>query len=154
MRPNHNSTVAVLRLSDQDRNLQVLLLKCLPIPNRPEDEIFYKIPGGVGKNGEEPEDTARRELKEETGLKIPKKVKLNLVDVEMIGSHTKYGYYVLRQHCNGSIRKIPHNDRKTRFVGTEWVPIERALELIQPREENRSQHDLLSTLKASHEIFA
>jgi 8-oxo-dGTP pyrophosphatase MutT (NUDIX family) len=125
----------------------VLLVKCLPVPPRPEDEIFYEIPGGDKKHAEGPKDTARRETREETGLKVPQKIELREVYLEEQPMHTKYGYQVRRRECKGRLRKDARDDGNKRIVGYEWVDLSRAPVLIPPGKGIRSQHDFLIELQ-------
>jgi 8-oxo-dGTP pyrophosphatase MutT (NUDIX family) len=145
--PNHNSRVAITRQDPKGDAAQVLLLKCLLVPPRPEDEIFYEVPGGDKKSAEEPEVTARRETKEETGLKVPKKVKLRKVYLEELRWHTKHGFQVRRRECRGRLRKDAHDDGGKRIVGYEWVDVRDAPSMVPPSKDSRSQHDFLCELE-------
>lgn len=55
----------VLLLDGDDR---LLLFRTAPNPKRPDEEIIWMTPGGASDPGETPEQTARRELFEETGF--------------------------------------------------------------------------------------
>lgn len=55
----------VLLLDADDR---LLLFRTAPDPSKPDEEIIWMTPGGASDPGETPEDTARRELHEETGF--------------------------------------------------------------------------------------
>jgi ADP-ribose pyrophosphatase len=144
----HNSVVAVYRRSGSGGDVEVLLLKCLHNIPRPEDVISYKLPGGKAEAEEIPEETARRELREETGLKLPKKVEPLLIYQTQTLEHVKYGFAVNRASCKGSLYKGVRIDGRTRIVGHAWVSLDRALELIPPSTGNSSHHDVLKALKA------
>jgi 8-oxo-dGTP pyrophosphatase MutT (NUDIX family) len=121
-------------------------MRCLPVPNRPEDEVFYEIPGGDAKGKETPEDTARREPEEEVGIEIPPSAQLIEVYREEAVAHSKHGFQVRSRECKGSIRKDAHDDGNKRIVGTEWVDVDEAPNFIRPAPEGRSQHDFLVAL--------
>jgi 8-oxo-dGTP pyrophosphatase MutT (NUDIX family) len=55
----------VLLLDADDR---LLLFRTAPDPSRPNHDIIWMTPGGASDPGETPEQTARRELLEETGF--------------------------------------------------------------------------------------
>lgn len=56
-------TVGILVFIEED---EILLLKQFRLPSRKE---LWEIPAGKTEKGEEPEEAAKRELKEETGFK-------------------------------------------------------------------------------------
>lgn len=55
----------VLLLDAEDR---LLLFRTAPDPRKPDKDIIWMTPGGASDPGEAPEQTARRELVEETGF--------------------------------------------------------------------------------------
>ena len=55
----------VLLLDAADR---LLLFRTAPDPSKPDEDIIWMTPGGGSDPGETPEETARRELLEETGF--------------------------------------------------------------------------------------
>ncbi len=61
---HRQDSVSVIAFQDPD----TIILTKQEQPNRPEP--FYDVPGGRIENGESPEDAARREFLEETGIHI------------------------------------------------------------------------------------
>jgi 8-oxo-dGTP pyrophosphatase MutT (NUDIX family) len=67
-------------------------------PKKPKP-VFWKLPGGKGKATEKPEAVALRELKEETGVRVPMS-ELRLVASQDRGSHT---FFVFDAHVSAEV---------------------------------------------------
>ncbi|MBX4198698.1 NUDIX hydrolase [Candidatus Parcubacteria bacterium] len=147
----HSSRMVISHPENKDGEAQILLLKCQPFPNKPEDVPWYEIPGGDYKPQatldapkETPEETAKRETREETGLKIPQNAPIEEFYLEILPSgHKKHGFHVTRKCCKGKRHKTPRNDGNKRILENDWFKVSDALALIQPGEDGRTQYDIL-----------
>ena len=144
----HNSVVLILRRTEGDVP-EVLLLRCLPNMHLAEVEPFYKLPGGSATGNETPEETGRREVREETGLKIRLGAPMTRFYAREFERHTKYGLWIWRSHCRGRLNKTPRNDRKTRILDRIWVSLDKAKLLITPGLRNNTQNEMLQILHES-----
>lgn len=99
---------------------------------------------GKPKLGETPEDTALREVLEETGLKAKVLAKIP-------------GRFVGSRRCNEYFLMLPLEDTGTHdgeTLSIRWVPLEEAIELIsQSRRPNRRARDL-QLLRAAFELLS
>ncbi len=83
-------------------------------PNSPE--LQCKIPGGVGERDETVEIIARRETKEELGLKIKIRAPLHELTRVARGGHVKVGFMTHRKVCRGELRtKLLRESKSTLF---------------------------------------
>jgi len=62
---------------------------------------YWKLPGGKGEGGETAEETARRELEEETGIKVPVVEDFQPVGRESRKAHMMYFFLVYRAGLDG-----------------------------------------------------
>ncbi len=66
--PGHSDAVVIVPiLRGRGRPPRLVMLREYRVP---VSDYIYAFPAGLGEKGESPEDVARRELKEETGLEI------------------------------------------------------------------------------------
>ncbi len=144
----HNSVVFILKPTER-RVPDVLLLRAMPNMHIAEEEVHYRPPGGTAEGKETPEETARRETRQETGLKIPSSAPLNLFYKREFGRHTKYGFWIMRSDCRGSYNKFTRHDRKNRIIGRTWVPLDEAQNLIPPSEKGSTHNEMLRMLYES-----
>jgi len=124
---------------------RILLAYCVPLhPNQGSNNPAPRIPGGGSKFEETQEETAIRELFEETGLQAKSQAKIVRVYQRPFGVHIKCGFLAARSEFEGSIRhRNPPKDQKVKFVGYRWLTFAEALEEITPYPGSRSQHDIL-----------
>ena len=125
----------------------MLLIETIPQHPRPEDRSIFKIPGGSAKNNKEtPEETGKREFREETGRKIRSKTELERVVSIVRPGHSKLGYMVDDKLCKGRLYKKGDDlvyERKTRIIGWHWKTFEEALRLIPRASDNDHYHMIL-----------
>lgn len=92
-----------------------------------------KFPGGCGGAGTEypndtPQDSLRRELNHETGLRLDSMDGVTLVNEftpQHNPEHTKYFYLVEYASCAGNLRQKPIKDGEEDLGVPEWVPARR-----------------------------
>lgn len=86
----------------------------------PLDAVIYQIPGGLVDEGEEPLETAKRELREETGHEASEWQKLGVVQDNpglMDGLSTLF--------LARDVRQIARPSRDTaEFLAFDWYPLE------------------------------
>ena len=108
---------------------------------------FLSVPGGVVDEGEDPQDSALRELIEETGYKGEK---VELWRVEGSGSKLKWDtYYYIIKNC----RKVSEKELDAgEKVNVMEVSLEKFLELADDSSfRNRTFSDILFRIKKTPE---
>lgn len=145
----HNSVGVVYRPSGVKGVNKVLVADYLPRYLRHVEKPRARLAGGGSKPGEDPIATGKRELKEETGLKVKTNAKMILIYSVSKKGHQKNGFLIARSDCKGAIRfRNPPRDRKIKFVGYRWLTFDQALAEIVPVPGFRSQHDILLAARA------
>lgn len=94
----------------------------IPIVSDPNHrgKILWKLPGGTNESGETPEECARREVLEETGIDLNKlhPSKLDLLASEERGTgETRHGFYVFLAPLDvgsGDLRILPQGNEGER----------------------------------------
>lgn len=152
----HNSVVYIVDPGTDGMEDKVLVLTSLPLGVHDRKRARRKPPGGEAKRTgpnetgpwEDPEATSKREVREETGIKIRKKTRLNPLGAvgDDVG-HVKYGFWVLRSECRGSLSKKVYFDGKTKVIARRWMTISAALRVIRPKGTNSSHNDFLRVLQ-------
>ncbi|MDB5254539.1 MAG: hypothetical protein JWL80_605 [Parcubacteria group bacterium] len=149
-RVDHNSVAVVWRPGHLPGVNQMLVAYCIQpdlfrslgcpaFEDIPEEYLSVRVPGGGGNFGESPEDTFRRELREETGLKAKRAAPLHWVYRRRFQAHVKNGFLISRSDCKGSLYKKPYWDRKTVIVGFRWCTFEEALHRFS-QDGHRGSH--------------
>lgn len=96
----------------------------------PLDAVIYQIPGGLIDEGEEPIETAKRELLEETGHQASEWQKLGVVQDNpglMNGSSTLF--------LASGVQRVADPQRdETEFLAFDWYPLEWLREKIMAGE--------------------
>ena len=105
---------------------KVLLVKQFRYPY---GEVIYEIPAGKLNLGEDPEETAIRELEEEGGVLAEKVVKL--FDVYPSPGYTDE---IIRIYRAENVRKTEIHLDEDEFLDSEWVDKERLKQMIQSGE--------------------
>ena len=92
-------------------------------------EVITEIPAGKIDKGEKPEDTAKRELEEETGIRA-KEVELLFVIYPTPGyTDEKIYIYLARGLSEGEIR-LDDNE----FLNSFWIDVSKAYEMVEKGE--------------------
>ena len=89
-------------------------------------EITWEIPAGKLNQGEDPKDTASRELEEETGFK-PESVEL-LYTIYPTPGYTNEKIYIYEAHGVSEGHVHPDDDE---FVDCAFFPLNKALKMIE-----------------------
>lgn len=116
----HPGAAAVLPVF---RNGEVMLIKQYRYPLR---QVFYEVPAGKIDAQEDHRQTARRELQEETGLKVEKMQYLSAF-------HPSIGYTdeVIHLYCAWDITKTNKQVDADEFLLTERVSFKKAMTWVQ-----------------------
>lgn len=101
---------------------------------RTQDRL-WGLPKGTPDEGETLEDTAIREVQEETGLKVKMGEKVGSIDYWFTSGGTRYHKYVhhwLFEPVGGDLADHDHE-----FDAVEWVPLAQAFRLVSYQNERR-----------------
>jgi len=95
----------------------------------PPQKVFYEIPAGKIDKGEAKDTTAKRELKEETGLIFDELISLG-------DYHPSIGYSdeVIYLYIARDIQQIESRADEDEFIITEKMPFEKALQMAYSGE--------------------
>lgn len=92
-------------------------------------EVITEIPAGKIDKGEKPEDTAKRELEEETGIRA-KEVELLFIIYPTPGyTDEKIYIYLAKGLSEGKIR-LDDNE----FLNSFWIDVNKAYEMVEKGE--------------------
>jgi 8-oxo-dGTP pyrophosphatase MutT (NUDIX family) len=130
--------------------IEVLVIDSIPTNPAFRREVQVKFPGGGGEFGETPEAAARREFREEVGLRIREKTPLSLIYAPRCGRHDKFGFLFERNGCRGSISKADWSDGDSRIANRRFVSIEEAKDIVYRTSRNMTQ--LFLAVYAEREI--
>lgn len=129
----HGGAVAILVVEDD----RVLLEKQFrPVVG----EWVYEIPAGTIEEGEEPVETARRELVEETGYE-PRELVLLTTLYPSPGTSTEKIYIFLARGLVEREKRLEHDE----LIETMWIPLNEALDLVR-RGEIRDAKTIVALL--------
>lgn len=119
----HPGAVAVVAVDERGRVL-------MERQYRPSvGEWLYEIPAGTLEPGEEPEETARRELVEETGYEPG-----GLRPLARFYSSPGVSTEMLYIYAAGGLREVGARPEEDEVIEVRWVPLEEALEMIKRGE--------------------
>ena len=111
---------------------------------RSSDQLWC-FPKGTPDDGETIEQTAEREVREETGLVVERGESLGTIDYWFTASGIRYHKYVhhwLMQPIGGDTADHDHE-----FDEVRWVPGDRARRMLKYRDEKRSLDEALRMLE-------
>ncbi len=102
-----------------------------------KDPGIYGLPKGTPNEGESMEDTARREVREETGLEVEIERKIDTIEYWFVRAALdtrfhKFVHFYLMRSTGGDTSK---HDHEHDFV--EWLPIDEARALLTYQNEVR-----------------
>lgn len=120
-----------------EKDGKILLVKQFRYPYK---EVIYEIPAGKLNAGEDPEETAIRELEEEGGIRAEKITKL--FDVYPTPAYTNEIIRIYR--AEGLTETQIHLD-KDEFLSAEWVDKDKIKEMIS-RGEIKDAKTLIALL--------
>jgi ADP-ribose pyrophosphatase len=118
----HPGAVAVLAVE----NGRVLLERQYRVP---VGGWIYEIPAGTIEPGEEPAETARRELREETGYEAEKLTHLMTIYPSPGVSTERIHIYLAE-----GLRMVGASPEPDEVIETLWVPLEEAVEMVRRGE--------------------
>ena len=93
----------------------------------PMDAAFWEIPAGKIDSGENPFDTARRELREETGITASKWVELGTIHNAIGYSDEHIVIYLAKGTIVGGSRELDDNE----FIDVHKIPFDEALRMTR-----------------------
>jgi 8-oxo-dGTP pyrophosphatase MutT (NUDIX family) len=111
-------------IADVDGRPQV----CVGKRRRDDDTVSWSLPKGTPASGESIEQTALREVSEETGLEVRIVVPIGSIEYFFTQSGTrihKTVHFFLMEPTGGSLEGHDHE-----FEEVRWVPLESAGELL------------------------
>ena len=125
----HGSFVMIHRLHPRTKRSQFLAVDYRSQYGNPDGEygpIQVKFPGGTNKGhpGEHPDETAVRELEEETGFIVPQRGDFWN---DMESPHCKHFYFVERKECRGRLKEGVHQDDDGDEIRAYWLDVTVAL---------------------------
>lgn len=134
----HPGAAAVVPIfSDGD----VMLIKQFRYPLR---KVFYEVPAGKIDKGEAPENTAERELKEETGIIFNELISLGDYH-PTIGYSDEVIHLYMAQNVELAESKVDEDE----FIITEKLPFEKAIEMAYSGEITDGK-TIAALLRAKH----
>lgn len=84
-------------------------------------KVQIKFPGGMQKGSEKPFDTMRREVSEETGLKVERGREVYRAPSPSDPKLIQFGYLVEIDDCSGRLRNKKLMDGNTELSNLRWV---------------------------------
>lgn len=134
----HPGASAVVPLFDDG---DTMLIKQFRYPLR---KVFYEVPAGKIDQGESPENTARRELKEETGIIFDGLVSLG-------DFHPSIGYTneVIHLYFARDAQLAKSNVDEDEFLITQKLPFKKAVEMVYSSEITDGK-TIAALLRAEH----
>lgn len=138
----HPGAAAVVPLfADGD----VMLIKQFRYPLR---KVFYEVPAGKIDSGESPENTAHRELKEETGIIFDKLTSLGEF-------HPSIGYTdeVIHLYVAQNVEQAHSKVDEDEFIIPEKLPFEEAVEMVYSGDITDGK-TIAALLRAEHWLQA
>jgi 8-oxo-dGTP pyrophosphatase MutT (NUDIX family) len=109
-----------------ERGLEILLCG-------QKQPLTWRLPKGTPNRGEKLEETAKREVEEETGLKVKVEGKIGRIDYWFVQQGVRYHklvYFFLMSPCGGDIAlHDPEFDMVT------WFPIDEACNILTYKNE-------------------
>lgn len=136
---NHGGGIAIVPLDDQGNILFVRQYR------QPAKTTLLELPAGALKPGEYPEDTARREIREETGMAAEKLLLLREFFLAP-GYSTEYMYIYLAT----GLSPAPLQGDEDEFITVEAVPVKRAYAMLENGELQDSKTMLGLYLASPH----
>jgi hypothetical protein len=125
------------------------------IPNNPNypDEVQKKCPGGRSEGDETSEQVAVRELWQETGLKLKKRIKPISVYHPRADKHghRKQGFIIPRSGCRGYLHSSGHQDDNSSLSRPYPITLDKALKVVFHNDRNKFH---LNFLLAVRDYFA
>ncbi|MCR4926127.1 MAG: NUDIX hydrolase [Clostridiales bacterium] len=115
----HNGGVCVVALTDKDEVLFVRQFRC------PYGEILLEIPAGKLEKGEDPFESGKRELKEETGATAE-----NYIDLGKFYPSPGYCGETISMYYATGLSFGEQNLDDDEFLKVEKIPLEKAVEMI------------------------
>lgn len=112
---------------------------------RTSDQLWC-LPKGTPAAGETIEETAEREVREETGLVVERGVSLGIIEYWFTASGIRYHKFVhhwLMQPIGGDTADHDHE-----FDEVRWVPGDRARRMLKYRDEKRILDTALRVLES------
>ncbi len=98
-------------------------------------DSFWGLPKGTPDHGESIEQTATREVEEETGLRVRAGEKLGSIDYWFVSEGKrvhKYVHHYLMEPVGGDLANHDHE-----FDDVEWLPIAEAYRVLRYENERR-----------------
>lgn len=97
----------------------------------PIKQIFWEVPAGKIDEGEEPDETAKRELREEAGLTAQ-----NLVYVGHFYPGIGYSDEIIHIYVAWDLKKVPQKVDDDEFVTRHRLPFSEAIDRVHSGEIN------------------
>jgi ADP-ribose pyrophosphatase len=119
----HSGGSGVLAVTEND---EILLVKQY---RRPYDEVTYEIPAGKLNPGENPEENARRELSEETGLTAK-----NIVHIGDLYTTPALIDEVIHMYIATDLTQGEQHLDYDEFVNTLKIPLSKAVDMVMAGE--------------------
>ncbi|MBX4200238.1 NUDIX domain-containing protein [Candidatus Parcubacteria bacterium] len=136
---SYNSSVIEWR--EREGVIEVLVLDSTPTNPDFPDDVQTKFPGGGGEEGESPEDTARREFKDETGRSIREDAKLKPIYSRLVADHHKVGFLVHESDCEGQLDEVPRLEGDSIINNRRYLTIDQVIaDIYQPRHNQTQLH--------------
>ncbi len=111
-------------------------------------EVQPKCPGGRSDENETTEITALRELKQETGLSVKRKIKLiSVYRPRAKNGHLKEGFIIPRSGCRGALRTTPLIDTMSTLSVPYAISLDEALKKVFHNDRNKFHLNFLLSVR-------